>query len=283
VNRIQVAFADRLDKPLDDPQWPWIVEKWRSQRLKAGIADGTVNRELAALKSAMAKAVQWKLINANPLAAVKLRKVDNARVRYLEPEEERRLRAALVKRDRDAIAGRKRGNQWRAERGRELLPALPAGDYFDHLTPMVLTALNTGLRRGELTALTWQDINLPGKRLTVRAAAAKGGKSRHVPLNREAVDVLTRWQGQRSGEGVLFNVRDVKTAWLALMKDAAIEGFNFHDLRHTFASNLVMARADLNTVRELLGHADMTMTLRYAHLAPEHKQATVDLLSRRSR
>ena len=82
---------------------------------------------------------------------------------------------------------------------------------------------------------------------------------------------------------MLFNVRDVKTAWLALMKDAAIEGFNFHDLRHTFASNLVMAGADLNTVRELLGHADMTMTLRYAHLAPEHKQATVDLLSRRSR
>jgi hypothetical protein len=96
-----------------------------SQRLKAGIADRTVNRELAGLKSALAKAVEWGALTANPLAPVKLRKVDNARVRYLSPAEEKRLREALAKRDQDGIAARGRGNAWRADRGHALLPVTP--------------------------------------------------------------------------------------------------------------------------------------------------------------
>ena len=71
---------------------------------------------------------------------------------------------------------------------------------------------------------------------------------------------------------------DIKTAWGNLVKAAYIDDFRFHDLRHTFASNLVMASVDLNTVRELLGHSDIKMTLRYAHLAPEHKAAAVEKL-----
>jgi integrase len=283
AKRIKAAFDDWVDKPLTNIN-PWVGEKWRSQRLKAGIAEGTVNRELAGLKAALAKAVEWKMFDAHPLAPVKLKKIDNARVRYLAPAEEKRLRDALAARDRKGIAGRESGNRWRAARGHPLLRTLPAGGFFDHLSPMVLLALNTGLRRGELVALEWSDVNLQTKDLLVRAAAAKSAQSRHVPLNKEAATILTRWKKQSGGEGRVFNVRDVKTAWLALMKAAKIERFNFHDLRHTFASKLVMAGVDLNTVRELLGHAEMKMTLRYAHLAQEHKQSAVDkLMPARSR
>jgi len=281
AKRIKTVFEDRLDKPLADPSMAWVIEKWRSRRLKDGIAAGTVNRDVGQLKSALAKAVEWNIIEANPLDPVKLRRIDNARVRYLTVDEDKRLRAALAKRDREAVAGRKRSNKHRDARGDDPLPVLPIGGYADHLTPMVLLALNSGLRRGELTALTWDDINLATKMLVVRAAAAKGGRSRHIPLNREAVDVLTRWQRQHNGAGRLFPVRDVKTAWRSLMQDAAIKGFTFHDLRHSFASNLVMARVDLNTVRELLGHQDLKMSLRYSHLAPEHKAAAVELIGRR--
>ena len=71
---------------------------------------------------------------------------------------------------------------------------------------------------------------------------------------------------------------NIKTAWEALRKAADLENFNFHDLRHHFASRLVMASIDLNTVWELLGHADLKMTLRYSHLAPEHRAAAVAAL-----
>lgn len=272
IKRIKSAFADWLDRPLTELN-AWVIEKWRSKRFGAGIADSTINRELAALKAALAKAVEWGALPANPLALVKLRQVDNARMRYLTVAEERRLRAALLQRDRAGVASRTRGNAWRAGRGHELLRDLHTGSYRDHLTPMVLLALNSGLRRGELVALTWADIDIVKKSLYVRAAAAKSGKSRHVPLNRESVVVLTQWQRQQGGAGRVFNVRDVKTAWRAVLRNAAIDQFTFHDLRHSFASKLVMAGVDLNTVRELLGHADLKMTLRYSHLANEHKAA----------
>lgn len=94
-----------------------------------------------------------------------------------------------------------RGNQWRAERGIEGLPVLQEGDYLDHLTPAILLSLNTGLRRGELTVLEWSDINLDGKMLTVRAAAAKSGKTRHIPLNAEAVAAVKHVEKAVGEEG----------------------------------------------------------------------------------
>jgi integrase len=146
----------------------------------------------------------------------------------------------------------------------------------------VRLALQTGLRFGELTGLRWHDVDLTRRIVTVVAVNAKSGKTRHVPLNDGAVRILKTWRtSDVTPTGYVFpgaageRLIDVKTAWMPLLRVAGVTGFRFHDLRHTFASRLVMAGVDLNTVRELLGHADLKMTLRYAHLAPDHKAAAV--------
>lgn len=228
--------------------------------------------------------MKWQLLAKNPLSDVKdLREDNRGVVRYLSPEEERRLRAALVARDARRQARRDTANAWRRARGYAEWPA----DTPDHLMPLVITGLNTGLRKGELFNLRWPDVDLVGAQLTVRGDGAKSGQTRHVPLNTEAAAVLQSWRTSTTADDYVFPGRadsgdgrldNVKKGWLALVNAAKLEAFRFHDLRHTFASKLVMAGVDLNTVRELLGHADLTMTLRYAHLAPEHKAAAVEKL-----
>ena len=182
-----------------------------------------------------------------------------------------------------ANAKREAANAWRRERGYAEWPA----DNPDHLTPIVLVALNTGLRKGELFNLRWTDVDLVGAQLTVRGEGAKSGQTRHVPLNAEALETADTSGAPADSttlDGYVFPGRvdsndgrldDVKKAWVPIVKAAKLDAFRFHDLRHTFASKLVMAGVDLNTVRELLGHSDLKMTLRYAHLAPEHKAAAV--------
>jgi integrase len=279
VARLESTFGEYLTKPLPDVN-AWIVEKWRSARLKAGRTPATVNRDLTALKACLSKAVEWELLEAHPLAKVKPSKVDTqGRVRYLSAKEDKALRKALQKRDTKMIAERKNGNRWRTERGQELLHEIPGNGFGDHLTPMVLLAMNTGLRRGELTSLEWSDIDLHGKQLTVRGGNAKSGRTRHVPLNAEALDVLKRYRRQHSGEGRLFDLTRVNKSFAALLEGAGIKELRFHDLRHSFASHLVMAGADLYVVKELLGHASIAMTERYSHLAPEHKAKAVALLN----
>lgn len=283
VKNLKVQFGHLYPLRLDELT-AWHVDRYRVDRKNQGIQDATVNRDVTRLKAVLNKAVEWGALPANPLASVKPIKVDKTGVvRWLSTDEEARLRLALVERDARIRAERASGNRWRQARSKPLYPAILEHQYGDHLTPMVLVSMNTGLRLGELTGLLWSDINLEQRVLTVRVPNAKGKKARHVPLNREAVQVLTTWLEQRTGEAVFPNMRGQnmghpKNAWLALLAAAGIEKFRWHDLRHHFASRLVMAGVDLNTVRDLLGHGDIKMTLRYAHLAPEHKAAAVERL-----
>lgn len=265
MRRLKACFeAEFGAKALKDIT-SWVVEKWRAARLKKGVAPATLNRDVTALKAALAKAVEWGMLDAHPLSRmVKPLKVDTKGVvRYLEADEEKRLRDALA-----------------AAEGNSLSRA-------HDLRPMVLVSLHTGLRFGELCALTWGDIDLKRDILTVRGSEAKSGTTRHIPLNSEAKSELERWRERCEAKGgdvektdFVFPGRngqrtEAKTAWAALLKAAKVKNFRWHDMRHHFASKLVMAGVDLNTVRELLGHADIKMTLRYSHLAPEHKAAAV--------
>ncbi|MDR7136176.1 integrase [Lysobacter niastensis] len=276
VAAIKSVFGGWYDKPLTAitlADWDAL----KAERLRSGTQPATVNRDLDRIKAALQQALNWSLMDANPLAKVKrIKRGIEARVRYLSKPEEKRLRTALEAREKRRRKSRESGEAWRAARGKDSLGAFQG--YTDHLMPMTLLAINTGLRRGELTQLRWADIDLKGKRLTVRAGYAKSGKARHIPLNTEALATLKACRKQHNGDGPLFGVAAVTKSWRNLMTAAKLDDFRFHDLRHTFASKLVMAGVDLNTVRELLGHGDITMTLRYAHLAPEHKAAAVELL-----
>jgi integrase len=281
LRRLRQAFAEFLPLGIADITQA-RVERWRTARLAGRTAAATVNRDLAALRAALSHAVSTDLLPTHPLARLKPARVDSRGVvRCLSADEEKRLRAALAGRDAKRRQAREAANLWRRERSYDELPTCLT--YTDHLTPLTLLALNTGCRRGELFALTWADVE--GDVLTVHGATAKSGQTRHVPLNREAREVINAWrpEGAKPGGHVFANgekagLTTIKTAWAPLLKRAAIVMFRFHDLRHTFASKLVMAGVDLNTVRELLGHADLKMTLRYAHLAPAVKAAAVEKL-----
>jgi len=112
----------------------------------------------------------------------------------------------------------------------------------------------------------------------------KNRERRYVPLNKEALTALKEWEQQSNSKTLVFCKPDgsplstVRRKWLDILHKAEIKNFRWHDMRHHFASWLVMSGVDLNTVRELLGHADIKMTLRYAHLAPEHKSLAVSKL-----
>lgn len=263
------------------------VEKWRTRKLNLNRKSNTVNRDIITLKAAISKAVEWEIIQSHPLAKLRPLKADGSpKIRYLERNEESNLRRCLDMREEQLKAARDRANEWRRNRGYELLPNLYDQSLADYLKPMVLLSINTGLRRGELFNLTWDNIDLKNAILTVSGDSAKSGKTRHIPLNDEALNILKVWRNRTEVMGLVFSNNDgqrfghVKKSWSNLLKEAGIENFRWHDLRHHFASKLVMAAVDLNTVRELLGHADIKMTLRYAHLAPEHKaQAVAKLLS----
>lgn len=276
-------FREFLDQDIDKLT-PFQIEKWRNRKAKDGLAPATINYYINTLKGALSRAVDWGVIEKHDLNKVKPIKNDNSVVRYLSTQEEAKLRKALTDRDHEIKQGRESANEFRKARGYELLPCLKSLSFADHLEPMVLLAMNTGMRRGEILSIQWQQVDLINKVITITSENSKSKSLRHIPLNKEAFSTLQKWKEQSNSTKYVFESKpsipftDIKKGFGAVLKDAEIEAFRFHDLRHHFASKLVMAGVDLNTVRELLGHSDLKMTLRYAHLAPEHKAAAVNLI-----
>ncbi|TDF35523.1 DUF4102 domain-containing protein [Alteromonadaceae bacterium M269] len=283
IQNLKAAFPQFLDKQLSEIT-AWELEKWRNEKKSSGLKPASINRRINTLKGCLSRAVEWEVIEHHDLNKVKALKVDNSKVRYLDKDEENKLRQALSERDDKIKSQRASANKFRQERSYTLLPDLSENIFADYLTPVVLLAMNTGMRRGELLGLDWQNVDLTNKTLTVISENAKSGKTRHIPLNNEAYNTLKDWKADSDSNGYVFKGQDgkqlleIRKSWAGILNNAKIEDFRFHDLRHHFASKLVMASVDLNTVRELLGHSDLTMTLRYAHLAPEHKAAAVNLI-----
>jgi site-specific recombinase XerD len=272
------CFGKFFPKPLMEIT-PALLEQWRIKRLSDGISNATLNRDIGTLKSLLTKAIEWECLKENPIKNVRLSKLDRTpMVRYLSIEEEKRLRQALLERENQMKQARANANQWRSERDYTCLPEFGTNEFYDHLMPMVLLSINTGLRQGELFNLAWEMVNLIEKSIIMLGAVTKNGSSRFIPLNNEAFTIISNlYEKSSTKKGFVFPSKNnkpfnnIKRSWTALLKKAEITQFRWHDLRHHFASKLVMAGVDLNTVRELLGHSDIKMTLRYAHLAPEYK------------
>lgn len=287
ITSLKKNFKFILERQLDSIELVEI-EDWRIARLELGISKSTVNRNVADLRAVFSKAVEWKVIKESPLKDLKDLKTDKTMlVRYLDERERASLRAALIERDVKLRAERISGNKWRAYRHKALLPVVAEDEYADYMHPMILLSINTGLRQGELFALNWEDVNFRDRMLTVRGDNTKSHQTRYIPLNNESVNTLEVWQRQNGGicSGLIFHSTvtgeefdNVRKSWEGIKRLAGIANFRWHDMRHHFASMLVMASVDLNTVRELLGHADIKTTLRYAHLAPHHKARAVDLI-----
>jgi len=290
VAMIKSNFEYLFDTPLDSVNVA-LIEQWRAKKKKDnGVKSSSLNRMVTALKAAVNWAVKRSIIETNPLIKLEpLSERDSARkARYLTEDERARLMAALDEREKEIRLKRENHNEWLKERRLETFPRIKDGDFADHLKPIVTLALSTGIRRNSLLSLEWGDVNLNERVIFVRADVEKSEKERYVPLNKMAFETLSRWHKQSkrvAPRNLVFpspktgkKLDNCKSSWEALLKRAGIENFRWHDMRHDFASQLVMKGVDLNTVRELLGHSDLKMTLRYAHLAPENKMKAVEML-----
>jgi integrase len=240
------------------------VKVYMERRSEEGVASATVLRELAVLSAAFNYVrfeLEWDV--GNPVQGRKP-KPAKGRVRW---ESRERIEALIT------AAG--------------LEPQA-----CDHLPDFIRLAVNTGCRKGELLWLQWSQVDLGLRAIRLEAADTKTAESRGIPLNNEACEVLARrlayrnehcpsspWVfGHRDGS----RITDIKKGFATACARAGLEDFRIHDLRHTFASWLVMDGAPLTEVRDLLGHTTIRMTERYAHLAPDNLRAAVARLDRRS-
>ncbi len=225
---------------------PFMIEQYKQTRKAQGRSEVTINRELAFLKNLFTQAITWGKVAENPVKQVRLFREDNARTRFLTEEEEASLLAHCN----------------------------------PHLKPLVITALHTGFRKSELLSLRWANVDFRHRLIKVEAAYTKTHEARSVPMTETLTATLKSLKmfAADDSTSTVFGYRNVTKTFARAVTRAGLVNFTFHDLRHTFASRLVMAGVDLATVKELMGHKHITMTLRYTHLAPGHKRSAIAVL-----
>ncbi len=230
---------------------PQALSRWLTERQREyAWRPATVNRYKAMFSLAFRLGMENRKCQTNPARLVKRLREDNERTRFLSPEEEEKIRAVIAR------------------------------DFPEHMAEFDI-ALHSGARQGEQYRLTWSDVN-PDERITLRRT--KNGSTRHVPLNADARGAFKGLKEGSDGQGRVFIGERGKPLtkprhwWEKVLEEAGIEDFRWHDIRHTFASRLVMAGVDLRTVAQLLGHKTLQMVMRYAHLSQSHELAAVERL-----
>ncbi len=230
---------------------PFLVERHKQGRVHGG-ARVRANREITTLKALFNRCRDWGLYEGdNPVRKVKLLQESKGRVRFLEPDEERRLLDTAS----------------------------------EPLRSLIMLAINTGLRvQSEALTLRWADVDLPRGLLTVSGTYAKNGQTRTVPLNARAKTALRHLHSLSRGDMVFaksdgLGYRSMRTAFELACQRAGLREVTPHTLRHTFASRLAMAGVDVRTIMELGGWQHLAMVQRYSHLSPRHKVAAVEQIA----
>jgi integrase len=241
--RLKAQFGGKL---LDDIT-SGEVERWKARLKELKLAEATVNRHLALLKSIFNLAIRSRKTRENPVRNVRLFIENNARVRYLRDDE-------------------------REEE--KLFKVIPEPD-----GSLCLVALHTGMRQGELLALTRDRIDYANDVITIDRS--KHGEKRQVPMNSVVRETLRRVLAVLGDPRVFPGCRDIVHRFPKYVEKAGLVDFRFHDLRHTFASRLAMAGVDLLTIKELGGWKTLAMVQRYAHLSPGHQRQAVERLVNR--
>jgi integrase len=234
------------------------VERYKAYVLKTGVANKTVNNLLSVFRQCLGTAYEWLALAGAP-PTVKWLKCPMPKTDYLAPDE-----CALLLAHAD-----------------------------DVVYTMILTALRTGMRQGELKGLQWSSINWQSGSITVRHSRCdytnmlgtpKNGRERHIPMEAGLHRTLFD-RRQDAGyvfldaDGMPFNHKRLTRRLAHVCKKAGLRRIGWHTLRHTFASELVMKGVPLPAVQALMGHSTIAMTMRYTHLAPTTLRAAVDLLS----
>jgi len=145
----------------------------------------------------------------------------------------------------------------------------------DRVRPVVEVALNTSMRRGEIVGLKWSAVDF--RRGLISLYLTKNNEQRIIPMNNTVRGILAKLREDSTTEEV-FDTRGLREDFSRALKCAKIFECRFHNLRHTFASQLVMSGVDLVTVKELLGHKSIKMTMRYAYLSQDHKMKAGETL-----
>lgn len=214
-----------------------LVDTLAARKQKEGVSVQTVNHYLKTLRAIMRAAWEWGWIDSVP--SIRLQKVEQKRLRFLSREE-----------------------------ADNLLSELPP-----HMKAIVTFALATGLRQRNILALEWSQVDLYRRILWIHADQAKARKAIRVPLNQDAVEVLREQLGKHDLRVFTYKGRPVETigdSFDRAVKRAGIEGFRFHDLRHTWASWHVQNGTPIAVLQELGGWASLAMVMRYAHLSDHH-------------
>lgn len=288
LSMIQNHFADWLDRPMAELM-PVDVLAWQGKKMAEGLHFATMIRIYGALHGLLNHAVKYQTITHNPLKGTTLQKPamtddelgqSGGERRYLSIDEVKALFKGL-----DAYQDKIR-NQRRSSRshGKPYLPDLDAVSFVDHVKPFILLAYYTGFRSGDIFGLRWEHVNFDFGfiRKTIEKTAHHIPEPRTFDLSDAALSVLNLWwlQHDKPKSGFVFPSKSSKsgrmekgamqTPWKNIKRFSDLpQDLDLYSLRHNFASQLVMAGADLLTVSKLMAHTDINTTIKhYGHLQP---------------